>query len=352
MVNTGVGPAVLVTGVTEIRERVLAAAAAAAVEVRIAGDATELGAGPEPRTLFVGPDQVALVARSPLLGRAPVQLVGLSADRDRLCEWSAALGAAVIVLPDGVRWLAHALSGDHGGAAATVVGLLGAAGGVGASTLAAGLAQSAAHRGNRVALVDLDDRGGGLDLLMGLADAPGWRWPNLLDADGFLGDLHAHLPRLDGLAVLSHDRADPAPPSATAIVAVLRSLARSHDLVLLDLGSRPAAAELGALRAADGVVVVCPGDVRGVAAGVQQLRQVDSHVPIAAVLSRLRPGGLGREQVARALGVPVLATMPHDRAVAAEAERGDPPGRTAGRAWRRCCGVLLDGVLEARDDRG
>lgn len=349
MVNTSAGPAVLVTGAEEIRDRVLAAAAAAAVEVRVARDAAELASGPEPRLLFVGADQVALVARSPVLGRAPVHLVGTAADQDRLCEWSAALGAAVIVLPEGVRWLANALAGGRGGATATVLGLLGAVGGLGTSTLTAGLAHQAAQRGQRVALVDLDARGGGLDLLLGLEERPGWRWPNLVGADGFLGDLHDHLPRLDGLAVLSHDRTEPIDLPATAIVAVLRSLARSHDLVLLDLGARPGPAELAALRAADGGLLLCPGDVRGLAAAAQQLRRVDPHVPLAAVLSHLRPGS--REGVTRALGLPVVATLPLDRAVAADAERGDPPGRSAGRNWRRCCTTIIDGALEARDDR-
>lgn len=346
------GPAVLVTGVEQIRERVLAAAAAAAVEVRLAGDAGELGAGPEPRTLFVGPDQLALVARSPVLGRAPVHLVGMVEDRDRLCEWSAALGASVIVLPDGVRWLAHALAGDRGRSAVSVLGLIGAAGGVGASTLAAAVGCAAAERGHRVALVDLDARGGGIDLLMGLGDEPGWRWPNLADADGFLGDLHGHLPRRGDLAVLSHDRADPVDPSAPAIVAVLRSLERSHDVVLLDLGSRPGTAELAALRATDGALLVCPGDLRGVAAAAQHVRGVDPHVPLAVVHSKVRPGGVGGDQISRALGLPVLATVPHDRRVATGIERGDPPGQGGTRAWRRCCRTLLDGILETRDAQG
>lgn len=344
MVNADVGPAVLLTGLAEVRECVLAAAAAAAVEIQVAREVSELGAGPAPRAIFVGADQVALVARSAVAGRAPVYLVGTPADRDRLCEWSAALGATVIVLPDGLRWLSGALAGGEGGARAPVLGLLGAVGGVGTSTLAAGLAYQAAQRGLRVALVDLDERGGGLDLLLGLEQHPGWRWPHLVDAEGFLGDLHDHLPRLDGLAVLSHDRADDAALRPSAVTAVLRSLARSHDLVLLDLGARPGPVELGALQTADGGLLLCPGDVRGLAAASQQLRGIDARVPLAILLSRLRPGS--KEAVARALGLPVTATVPLDRTVVADADRGDPPGRNSGRGWRRCCAALLDGVLQ------
>ncbi|MDO5500131.1 MAG: pilus assembly protein CpaE [Propionibacteriaceae bacterium] len=347
--TTGTDPTVLVTGSAEIRERVLAAAATAGTEVALARDAGELAAGPAPGTLLVGADQVALVARSPLLGKVRAHLVGLAEDRDRLCEWSAALGAAVIVLPDGARWLAHALSGGGAGVRGTTIGLVGASGGLGTSSLAAGLARGAADRGHRVALVDLDPGGGGLDLLLGLETEPGWRWPSLASADGFLGDLHDHLPRQDALAVLSHDRDGPRGPTVAAAVAVLRSLARSHDLVLLDAGARPGTVELEAMRSADGGLMLCAGDVRGLAAATAQLRVLDPRVPLAVVLSRARrPGGLGRDVVSRALGVSVAATLPADKSVAAGADRGEPPGRTAGRAWRRCRDRLLDGMLEER----
>ena len=349
MTKTTDAPAVLVTGLEEITDRVVAAAAAAGTQVRLARDAGELATGPDPELLFVGPDQVALVARSPVMGRANVHLVGMPGDKDRLCEWSAALGAAVIVLPDGVRWLANALSGGRGGVTATVLGLLGATGGVGTSTLTAGLGVLAAERGHRVALVDLDARGGGLDLLVGLEQQPGWRWPHLVDADGFLGDLHDHLPRQGDLAVISHDRGEITDVPSPAVVAVLRSLSRSHDLVLLDLGARPGPTELAGLRGADGGLLVCPGDVRGLVAATQQVRTIDPHIPLAAVLSGLRPGG-GREAASRALGLPVVATLPKDRGIAGEADRGEVPGRLAGRAWRRCCATILDGTMGAHDD--
>ena len=70
-----------------------------------------------------------------------------------------------------------------GGAAALVLGVVGARGGVGASTLAAALAARGARRTASV-LVDLDAAAPGLDLLVGLEDDPGVRWPDLAGAAG------------------------------------------------------------------------------------------------------------------------------------------------------------------------
>lgn len=341
-------PAVLVTGSNEIRDHVLAAAAAAGTGIRVCADAVELSALPTPGVLLVGTDQVAAVARSSVVGRARVHLVGGAGDQARLCEWSAALGATVLVLPDGLRWLAAALSGARDGHGAAVIAVVGASGGLGTSTLAAGLAGTAAEKGLRAAFVDLDVGGGGADLLFGLERQPGWRWPGLTAADGFLGDLHEHLPHAEGLAVVSHDRRDPTPVPVTAAVAVMRSLGRSHDVVVIDAGARPGPDDLAAIRVADGGLLVCSAEVRGLAAATQQLRRIDAHLPMAAVLSRLRRNGDGVAAVERTLGLPVAAVMPADKGIAAGADRGDPPGRNAGRAWRTHCGDLLDGLIGDR----
>lgn len=343
------GP-VLITGSEELREQVLAAAAAAAVSVRLCADPGELGAGP-PQVLLVGADRAAVVARSPVIRRTAVHLVGGVGDQQRLCEWSAALGAAVIMLPDGLRWLAALLAGGRdGGQTGRMLAVVGGSGGVGASTLAVGVAWAAAEASRRVALVDLDAAGGGLDLLLGLEQAPGWRWPTLIGADGFLGDLHQLVPRLESLAVVSHERGVPVEVGAPAVTAVLRSLRRTHDLVVVDAGARPGPGELAGIRSCDGALLVCSGEVRGLAAAVQRLRGIDAQVPLAAVFSRVRPGSQGADAVGRTLGVPVVATLPPDKRVAACGEAGEPPGRGTGRAWRRACAMVLEGLqLEAAD---
>lgn len=344
---------VLLTGAARVCDQVLAAAAAAAVEIRVCSDPAELGPAPPP-VLLVGPDKAAVVARSPVVRRTAVYLVGAAGDQQRLCEWSAALAATVIVLPDGLRWLTAILAGGRDGrTAGRMLAVAGGSGGVGASTLAVGLAWAAAEQGHRVALVDLDAGGGGLDLMLGLEQHPGRRWPALLDADGFLGDLHEQLPRLESLAVLSHARGPVAEIGPAAVTAVLRSLRRTHDLVVVDAGARPAAAEPAAVRGCDGALLVCPPDLRGVAGAAQRMRGIDAQVPLALVVSRVRPGSHSGDAIGRTLGLPVVATLPADKRVASAAEAGEPPGRAAGRVWRRACDAVLAGLqVKDADDRG
>ena len=84
-------------------------------------------------------------------------------------QWSIRLGAAVITLPSSVAWLSEALADVAGTGRVTgsLVCVVGGSGGVGASTLAAGLAFVAARASRRTMLIDADSRSGGLDLLLG-----------------------------------------------------------------------------------------------------------------------------------------------------------------------------------------
>ncbi len=124
---------------------------------------------------------------------------------------------------------------------ATVVGVVGARGGVGASTVAAALALRVHRHGwhaerrrprrrgtgragatadvPRVVLVDLDPAGGGLDVHLGIEDVPGVRWPDLAGARGDVSgpELTDLLPDWAGVTVLSGDRWRPGPaPRARA----------------------------------------------------------------------------------------------------------------------------------------
>ncbi|MBC7292320.1 MAG: pilus assembly protein FlpE, partial [Actinotalea sp.] len=88
-----------------------------------------------------------------------------------------------------------------------MVAVVGAAGGVGASTLAALLARRRAIAGDRVLLVDLDPGGGGLDVLLGLEQVDGARWSDLRHvASGVEArPLLDALPHWRGVSVVSGD---------------------------------------------------------------------------------------------------------------------------------------------------
>jgi secretion/DNA translocation related CpaE-like protein len=209
------------------------------------------------------------------------------------------------------------------------------------------LALVGARLGRRTVLVDVDEQGGGLDLLIGAEGEDGWRWPRLAGARGFLGDLRGQLPHRDGLDLLSMAReAPPAPPiGAEQVKAVLLSVARTHDLVVADLPRSLTPAGREALRQADDVLLVVRADVRGIAAARELLPEL---VPVSAAVRLLvrlgRVRGVEPDAVAGALGLPRAGTVVFDAGLVLAAERGDPPGRSPRSALARSCREVLEAL--------
>lgn len=126
--------------------------------------------------------------------------------------------------------LGDALREDSGG---LVIGVAGACGGAGASSLAARLAAASARRGP-VVLVDADPLGGGLDALVEAPAAPGATWEDLRGIDAADGDLlREGLPRIDGVHLLVAG-ADPA-PTPLQLDHALGALGRTSGTVVVDL---------------------------------------------------------------------------------------------------------------------
>lgn len=334
----------LVTADARVRDAVESTAAALALRVvTVATAEAALPRWPGARVVLVGGDQAAAVASVAPAQRAKVHLVGF--DAAELGTWSMPLGAEVIPLPRGVAWLAGVLAADEPDS--RCVAVVGGSGGVGASTLAAGLALTAARRGRGCALVDLDPLGGGIDLLLGAEGAAGWRWPRLLGARGEVGDVRGVLPVVSGVTVVAMARGTPAPAlTPESVHAVLGSLARHHELVVVDGGRTPVPAARQALRSADATVLAVGDGVRAVAAAARVGAGLEpSGVGVAV---RVTPGGPPGGVVADALGLPLWGEVPVDRHVSADAESGEPPGRPRSR-WSRAVERLLDRVwAEAR----
>lgn len=232
-----------------------------------------------------------------------MSLLDVEATRPRSTRpsWGSAPSASATRAPDG----------------ALVLGVTGARGGVGASTLAAAVAARLARQTATV-LVDLDPAGGGIDLLVGLEDVAGVRWPDLAGARGDVpgDDLLAALPRWGRCAVLAAAR-DGSRPDEQVVADVLRSVAGVVGAVVVDLG-RGGAAEAEP----DAVVLVVPRDVRGVACGARLSAAWGERGAELGVVARgPGPGGMGAGELAQALGVRVVAALPNLRGLAADAER-------------------------------
>lgn len=217
-----------------------------------------------------------------------------------------------------------------------VLGLLGASGGVGATTLAAACAVRAALAGVQVVLVDAAPWSGGIEVRTGTDADAGLRWPDLVGARGDLDGrrLIADLPGTD-LRCLSWDgTAPPAePPGPHPVVRALRA---ATELVVVDL---PRAGATGAVpwwEACDDVLLVLDAGVSGLPAAAVTAPHV---APLTGAVVR-RPGGVGREAVARVTGVPVLAEVGPDRSVDGALVVGNPVGKAPGALADAADGLL------------
>lgn len=333
-------------GPGETQDAVLAAAAAQELTARAVTSLEDLAAGWRAAgAVFIADELAEQVVGRALPHRSDVFLVG--ANERALTAWSAPLGARVIGLPAGAAWLGVVLGGEGAGSGlAPVVAVLGGSGGVGASTLAGTLACLAVTGDATSALVDADLIGGGIDLLLGAEQTGGWRWPRLTGAEGHVGDLRGYLPVVDGVTLVSMARGPAIDLASDPMAAIVGSLRRGHDLVVVDPGRALTVAARESLRLATRILVVVHGGIRSVAAAREVVR---THQLEGAELV-LRRGSLGitAAMVADAVGLPVVAELPEDRRLPAAAERGLPPVR-AGRRYQRACRRLLGQLSEARD---
>ena len=225
---------------------------------------------------------------------------------------------------------------------AQVRAVVGAVGGVGASTLAALLARSLASGGERVVLVDLDHAGGGIDVLLGIEEAAGARGSDLHAVRGTVAahDLDGLLPRWQGVEVLSADRSAVI-PTAEAVAAVGDALVRCCAAVVVDLpGHRLGGPDVGGPWS--DVLLVTGQDVLGVAGAFAARGSLDG-APTRLVLRRRARAQVASVEAADLLDLPLLALLPNDRRLAGGVDRGLGPvvGRWSrlGRAVARVAGA-------------
>lgn len=331
----------------EVRELVLAAVAAQELEAEVVAEAGRLaGAWREAGTVVVAGELAEQVAAAAPPPRPGVFLVG--ADTDVLAAWSAPLSAGVIPLPDGGAWLGAVLADGRTRFSGPVVAVLGGSGGVGASTLAAALAQVAAEQTQASALIDVDPLGGGLDLLLGAERVSGWRWPRLESAGGRLGDLRSYLPVVEGVSLVSMARGQAFDLSREPLAAIVAALRGWHSLVVLDVGRSGGAATREALRLAGRQLLVVSASVRSVAAARQVVAAYE--LDRAELVVRTGRGALESSLVAEAVGLPILGELPADRRLVEAAESGEPPARGVRRGYRRAVTALLRQLMSDADD--
>lgn len=245
------------------------------------------------------------------------------------------------VLPEGQRTLQHQIGWLLTARRATVIGIVGARGGVGATCAALTLAREFAARGESVIFIDCSADGASLDYIT--TDSSGLGWSDLtIEMADDPEILIRGLPVWRQVRVLSDGEgsgfADH--PHGRDLLNAMTATSRR---IIVDLGPQTTAAELASW--CDHLGVVTTADQRGIAGLTYLARRIaERHM---FVICRSQPGDvLSPAEVLEAAGPAPIMTMAHERSLRASLERGLEPGDQRRGPLRRCARELAD-LLES-----
>src|SRR5690242_14062606 len=311
-------PPLLVTKDDALLGEVLGVAAAAEVVPQVVSDegaALQLwSAAP---LVLVGADRADRMARAQPPRRPGVHVIGSGPLPDLLFRDALACSAeSVAALPASEAWLIELLidAADGSASRGTVIGVIGGAGGVGATVFAAALGQVLGARDGAL-IIDADVGGAGLDRILGIEKTSGVRWDALVQATGRLSAraLRDAVPGRDGLSVLTWPvhRAPGLP--AFAVREALSAGARGFESVIVDLPRHPDPVVEEVLPRCDHVILVTTTTVPAVTAAARVARRLPTGS--SRVLLRDRAGGVSQFDIERLLRLQVLATMSDQREI-------------------------------------
>lgn len=311
-------------------DELLRLAAAAGITPEVAHDgAAALRAWRAAPLVLLGADLADELARIQPTRRDGVHLVSWGAVADDLFRVALAVGAEnVAELPRSEGWVTETLTdlGDTGRVRGLVVGVVGGSGGAGATTFACALAQSASRSAPAI-VVDTDPLGPGTDRILGLEARDGVRWDALCHTTGRLSSrsLREALPRRGALGVLTWRAGAAETLQSFAVREALSAAQRGHDTVAVDLPRTvdPVTAEVVAR--CDRVLVLVVPTVAGVASAARLCSRLADPMRLRLVV---RGSGLETRDIARAVGVPVMARMADQRGLAEAIDLGLGPVRS------------------------
>lgn len=302
-------------------------AAGAGVELDVRGDpVAALAAWSSAPLVVVGDDLVAAAATIAPPPRAGVVVVSHAPATD-VFRWALDLGAATVVELPAAEAHLGALFADveEAPGRGVVIGVVGGAGGAGASTLACALGQVGGWSGPSL-VIDTDPVGPGLDRLLGLDETPGVRWDDLAASAGRLGSrsLREAVPERDGVGVLTWSAGAASPPPLSTLRDVLAAGQRGHSLVVLDLARQAGDLSVELMARCDLVLAVTPATVSGVAS---TMRLVTPLADTGRLRLAHRRGAVPARDLTAATGVAVAFEVPEQKRLAESIDLGLGPVR-------------------------
>lgn len=305
-------------------------AAAAGVDPVVSSDpVAALASWARAPLVLVGADLASEAAAAHVPRRRAVHLVGWSGVGGEVLRSALALGAeSVAELPTAEDWLVETLTdvGEEPLMGRTI-GVIGGAGGAGATTLACALGQVGAQAGPTL-VVDTDPLGAGADRVLGLELADGIRWDALEQTTGRLGSrsLREAVPCRGRLGVLSWAGGPTGHLEPGVVREALSAARRGHDLVVLDLARHGGDLVEELATRCDRVVVVTAATLPALASTVRLVARLTA-VGCSPCLA-VRRGGVGLADVERAAGARVVVEVPTQRGLAEAIDLGLGPVRS------------------------
>jgi secretion/DNA translocation related CpaE-like protein len=265
--------------------------------------------------------------RGARLGGSPLVVLCRPGEGPLAREVAVALGGShAVELPLAGPWLVAQLAPERGSA---VLAVIGAVGGVGASTVAIACAVGA---GADCLLVDADPDSPGLDLPLGIEEGAGARWSAIPDTSDPLdpGLLRSALPTVGGVSVVTGTGLAWGVGSGSGQLSAVLGVGRvafARTVVDAGRGWLPQ----GLLGPGDPVALVLPATLAGIVAGRRLLEGLAAeHVAVLVRPTEWLP----TDEVAEQLGVPVALEVPRLRRAAELADCGDLLSGRTGRVLR------------------
>lgn len=295
--------------------------------------------------VLVGADLVGSVAQAQPVRRPHVHVVGTDPLPDSLYRAAIDCGAeSVLSVLDAESSLVELLTdtGDGSLPDGVTIGVVGGAGGSGATVFTAALAQIISARVPTL-VVDVDPLGAGVDRILGLESVGGTRWDALAGATGRLSarSLRESLPSRDALSVLTWptDRVTDLP--ALAVREVVSAGRRGFPALLLDLPRQRDPIVDDLVARCDHVVLVSTLTVPAITSASRIVRRLPKHATGLVA----RGSGAAAAEVERLLGVPLLATMSNQRGLDETIDLGAGPLRSRRGPLTRTARKVADALV-------
>jgi secretion/DNA translocation related CpaE-like protein len=248
----------------------------------------------------------------------------------------------VAFLPDAREWLLQNLTPTKA-KQSLVIGVLGASGGVGTSLLASCLAGQFAVS-NQVVLVETNSCSGGLDVLWGIEEQSGSRWPELITSAGKIlaADVIKSLPSVGQVSILSSDSQNAELPKN--LTSQIQDLTNSTQVIVIDLPSCESSDFRKLLELCSEIIITVGSTIRSTNA-VNQLLQKFPELTSAKIVIRTLPGtGLESLSIAKTLGLPLIGQIPTDHKITEYLEQGISPSQLPSSQYQKAISEIFENL--------